>query len=139
MFGLADKGGVFQGAPGRASFGFADDHANDTQPRVTAVDRVVAEVYAARARQRAVELNRQGDLVGAREVLRSTARRIRTYADGDPALDGLVERLLTDSELFHRVMAERSRKEHYAMSHWRLRSRDFEGKALKRVHPEQNR
>lgn len=135
MFGLADKGGVFSGATGRASFEFADDHANDTQPRVSEVDRVVAEVYAARARQRAVELNRRGDLDGAREALRSTARRIRTYAAGDPVLDGLIERLLSDSELFHRVMAERSRKEHHAMSHWRLRSRDFEGRALKRSAP----
>ncbi len=131
MFGVADRAGIFQGSTGRASFAFADDHANDIQPRVTEVDRVVAEIYAARARQQAVERNRGGDFDGAREVLRSTAHRIRVYAAGDPVLIGIMEQLLRDAEVFHRVMAERSRKEHYATSHHRLRSRDSEGKARK--------
>ena len=90
------------------------DHANDIEPRVNEVDR-------------------RGDFDGARDVLRSTARRIRMYAGQDPVLIGLMEQLMRESEMFHRVMAERSRKQHYAMSHRRLRSRDFEGKAVKRA------
>lgn len=133
MFGVTGGNGAFQGAADRASFEYADDHANDVQPRVTAVDRVIAEIYAARARQQAVELNRQGDYDGARDALRSTARRIRMYAAGDPVLIGIIEQLVRESEMFHRDMAERSRKAHYATSNHRLRSRDFEGKAQRRA------
>jgi hypothetical protein len=133
MFGVTGGNGAFQGAADRVSFEHADDHANDVQPRVTEVDRVIAEIYAARARQRAVELNRQGEYDGARDALRSTARRIRMYAADDQVLTGLIEQLVRDSEMFHRDMAERSRKEHYSMSSHRLRSRDFEGKAQRHV------
>ena len=78
-----------------------------------------------------MHLNRVGDFDGARNALRSTARRIRGYAGNDPVLHRIMRGLMTESEQFHRVMPERMRKEHYAMSSHRLRSRDIEGKALK--------
>ena len=40
---------------------------------------------------------------------------------------------MRESEAFHRVMNERVRKEHYAVSSRALRSRDIEGKALRRM------
>ena len=63
-------------------------------------------IYAARARQEAVRLNRMGDYDGAREALRSTARRIRGYAGDDPELHRIMSELRTESEQFHRAMPE---------------------------------
>ena len=131
VFGVTDRDGVFEGTSARLAWEFADDQANDEQPRDREVDRVVAGIYAARARQEAVRLNRQGDYDRARHVLRATARRIRRYAGNDPELHRLMSELQAESERFHRAMPERMRKRHYAMSSHRMRSRDFEGKAMK--------
>jgi hypothetical protein len=48
-------------------------------------------------------------------------------------LRGIVDALMAESEQFHRVMEERVRKERYAMSSHHLRSRDVQGKALRRM------
>ncbi len=68
------------------------------------VDRLIAGIYAARARRAAVALNRDGDFDRAREALRSTARKIRGYAGDDQVLLGIVDELMRESEQFHRVM-----------------------------------
>ena len=86
VFGLSDRDGVFAGNSERVAWRFADDRANDEQPREREVDRLIAGVYAARARQVAVRRNRDGDYDGAREALRATARKIRGYAGEDPEL-----------------------------------------------------
>lgn len=133
VFGVSDRDGVFAGSSERVAWQYADDRANDGQPRDAEVDRVTAGIYAARARQAAVRLNRMGDYDGAREALRATARKIRHYAGDDPELQRIVSELRAESERFHHVMEERVRKEHYAMSGYALRSRDLEGKALRRT------
>ena len=133
MFGLTDRDGVFEGASERVAWQFADDEANDKQRREREVDRVIAGIYAARARQVAVQRNRDGDYDGAREALRATARKIRGYAGKDPELHRIMRELMDESERFHGVMQERSLKEHYAMSARYMRSRDVEGKALRRA------
>ena len=90
IIALTDRDGVFA-AGGRASasdarlsWAYADDAANDAQPRDTEVDRAVATQFAARARQEAVRLNRAGDYESARRILDATGRRIRAYAGRDP-------------------------------------------------------
>ncbi len=126
---LSDRDGVLDGTTARLSWQYADDRANDAQPRERSVDRTVAGVFAARARQRAVDLNRRGEYEAASEQLKATARKIRSYADGDPELGAIIDGLLQEAELFGRVMDERSRKEAYFASASMLRSRDVTGKA----------
>ena len=129
VFGLSDRDGVFAGTSERVAWQFADDSANDAQPREREVDRTIAGIYAARARQVAVRRNRDGDYDGAREALRATARKIRGYADKDPELHRIMRELFDEAERFHQVMPERMRKVHYAASSHALRSRDVEGRA----------
>ena len=56
LVNLSDRDGVLDGSTARLSWEYADDRANDSQPRERSVDRTVAAIFAARARQRAVEL-----------------------------------------------------------------------------------
>ena len=98
VFTLTDRDGVLDGAAARVAWDYADDRANDAQPRERAVDRLVAGIFAARARQRAVELNRRGDYQAASEDLKATAKKIRGYAGSDPELRAIVDGLLAEAE-----------------------------------------
>jgi Ca-activated chloride channel homolog len=129
VFGLTDRDGVLDGATGRLAWTYADDAANDTQPRDRDVDRVVARVFAARARREAVRLNRLGDYHAARQVLEGTARRIRSYAGHDPELRAIVDELMGELGLFQQAMPERARKESFARSSYEMQSRSVEGRA----------
>jgi Ca-activated chloride channel family protein len=129
VFGLSDRDGVLDGAVGRLAWEYADDAANDRQPRDREVDRVVARVFAARARQEAVGLNRAGDFEAARGVLEATAHRIRAYAAHDPELRDIAEGLRREGAYFERHMLERDRKAAYAMSSYALQARAFDGRA----------
>jgi hypothetical protein len=80
-----------------------------------------------------VSLNRDGDFDRAREALQATARKIRGYAGDDPVLLGIVDALTREAEQFHGVMEERTRKAYYARSNYEMRSRDLQGKALRRM------
>ncbi|MGP1675421.1 MAG: vWA domain-containing protein, partial [Candidatus Limnocylindrales bacterium] len=96
---VLDREGAFETADvrdARLSWTWADDAANDGQPRDTNVDRAVARQFAARARQAAVQRNRAGDFEEARRVLDATAKRIRRYAGRDPELRALVEDLVAE-------------------------------------------
>ena len=85
--------------PARLSWTYADDRANDAQPRDPAVDRAVAMVFAARARQEAVASNRGGDFAHAGRVMAATARRIRSYAGKDTELRELARVLEAEQGL----------------------------------------
>jgi hypothetical protein len=126
---LSDQDGVLDGASVRLSWEYADDRANDAQPRDREVDRLVASAFAARVRQRAVELNRRGDYEAASEALTATARKIRGYVKGDGQLRAIADGLSREAEAFGRVMAEPSRKMVFAQSAHALRSRDDTGRA----------
>jgi Ca-activated chloride channel family protein len=129
LVGLSDRDGVLDGSAARLSWEYADDRANDAQPRERSVDRTVAVIFAARARQRAVALNRRGDYVAASGELKATARKIRAYAGHDPELGAIIDGLLREAEMFGHVMFERDRKMRYAMSAYEMRSRDVMGQA----------
>ncbi len=103
---------------------------NDAQPRDRAVDREVAMLYAARARDAATEANREGDFRRARTVLEATARRIRDYAHDDAELDRLWRELQAQVETFGMVhMSVRELKESVHINEMRSRNRDAQGKA----------
>ena len=70
----------------RLTWTYADTPTNDHQPRDRDVDRVVARMFAARATQEAVRLNRDGAYEDAGRLLASTAKRIRSYAGRDTEL-----------------------------------------------------
>jgi Ca-activated chloride channel homolog len=136
---LTDRDGVFapEGVaatePVRLAWTYADDRANDAQPRDREVDRAVARRFAARARQEAVGRNRVGDYSGAKRVLDATATRIRGYAGNDPELRELLETLSREEQVFAAPMAEPARKHaHFASSNM-LRSRDVSGRSLRRA------
>jgi Ca-activated chloride channel family protein len=111
---------------------FADDGDNDRQPRDRDVDRVVARTYADRALRDAVDLNRRGEWEPARAMLRSVARRVRSYAGDDPVLLGIVAELEREAEAWARPRLEEERKVRYAASAYALRSRSQFGAAERR-------
>jgi hypothetical protein len=63
---LTDRQGVFDATSRGVVLRFAGSRENAAQPRNTDVDRTVAEVYAGRARRKALEINRAGDYEQAR-------------------------------------------------------------------------
>ena len=133
---LTDREGVFGSeAQARLAWEYADSHTNDHQPRDREVDRVVARMFAARATQEAVRLNRDGDYQRASQLLARTAARIREYANGDPELLAIVDEL----EARHRVMEapvpEYDRKQMYYASSNLARSRDPMGRSVKSADP----
>ena len=130
-FRLRDQTERLSGAA-TLTWSFADDTANDGQSRTGEVDRVVARTYADRALRDAVDLNRRGEWDAARTMLRSVARRIRSYAGDDPILLGIVAELERESEAWARPRPEEDRKVRYAVSAYALRSRSQLGAAERR-------
>jgi len=130
IFTLEDRDGALDSTEERLSWAYASRQENDHQPRAVAVDRVVARFYAARARAEAVDRNRDGDLEGARRVLRATAKRIRGYAGTDRELLALAEELERDSERYSETVLSSARlKEDAYLNFAVARSRATDGKA----------
>jgi len=135
---LTDRDGVFGpggsggSEPCRLIWAYADDRANDDQPRDADVDRAVGRLFAARARQEAVQRNRNGDYEGARRILDGTARRIRGYAGQDRVLRELIDELREEQVTYAAPMAEPSLKRAHFASANMLRSRDAAGRSVKR-------
>jgi Ca-activated chloride channel family protein len=134
---LTDRDGVFgpagRGAaePAHLVWTYADDRTNDDQPRDREVDRAVARVFAARAREEAVGLNRLGDYRTARELLEGTAKRIRGYAGLDPELRAVADGLAQELAVYSAPMTESDRKRHHFASANVARSRDVQGRSVR--------
>jgi Ca-activated chloride channel family protein len=131
LVGLSDRDGVMVESPTKLGWTYADDRANDHQERDRTVDRAVARIFAARARQEAVGRNRVGDFDGARQVVEATARRIRGYAGRDPELRAIVAELERQVAELSIPMMEMERKVMYSASSYALRSRLADGTAMK--------
>ena len=78
-----DRDGAFGARRAAARWIYADHATNDRQARSREVDRLVARLFAARARMEAVGLNKAGDFRRASTSLQGVAGRIRSYAQGD--------------------------------------------------------
>lgn len=112
------------------SWRYASHDENDAQPRQLVVDREVATLYASRARAEATEANRSGDYAHAKWVLESTARRIRSYANGDPALEALWRALQAEVATYaEREMTPIERKSSFFLAEAQGKGRDRQGKA----------
>jgi Ca-activated chloride channel family protein len=131
-FQLADREGVLRSAPLNLIWEYADNAAVDTQPRDRSVDRLVAELYAARARQEAVMLNARGDFGRAADVLRKVANRVRDYAGDDPELNRTLQTLAEEGPQFAAPMPAMERKRHHFVSGALAMMRTPEGKAKRR-------
>jgi Uncharacterized protein containing a von Willebrand factor type A (vWA) domain len=130
--GVFGPGGAGEAEAVRLTWAYADDRANDAQPRDREVDRAVARLFAARARQEAVQRNRMGDYPGAQRILDATARRIREYAGHDPEMRALIDSMAQEQVVFAAPMPEPSlKKAHFASANL-LRSRDASGRSVKR-------
>ena len=105
---------------------------NDAQPRNRVVDRVVAQLFAAEARERAIVLNREGSYERAQAVIEKVARRIASYAGDDRELAKLVTGLLAEADQWSRPTHERFRKESYHVAMYQMQSRMEDGTARKR-------
>jgi len=117
--------------PRTLAWRFADHAANDIQPRDRVVDRAVAELFASRARQEAVALNRRGDWQRARRALEDVAERIQGYAGDDAELQGLATHLAAEAPVAAAPMQEALRKSvHFAAANT-ARSRDAAGRSRK--------
>ena len=86
---VADRDRAFEAAspalaPVSLAWTYADHAANDAQARDLAVDRVVARLFAERARQEAVRLNREGRFEDARHALDGVRKRVAAYASQRP-------------------------------------------------------
>jgi hypothetical protein len=114
------------------SWAYADSKTNDMQERDAEVDRAVARVFAARARQEATSMNRAGDFGGAAAALASVAKRIRSYAGRDTEMRSLIASLENDASTLSAPMPAAALKEMHFRSYNVARMRDFEGKALRR-------
>jgi len=90
---LTDRDDVLRSPSLNFALRYAGNPENNVQPRDVEVDRVVAEIYAERARREAIEHNRRGDFAGSRHVLRATSARIRQYAGSDAKMHQVIDRL----------------------------------------------
>jgi Ca-activated chloride channel family protein len=129
FFTVADRDSVLKADGCSIDWEHADHAANDAQPRDRDVDRAVARLYAARARQEAVRLNRLGEYTDARRALRGVARRIDGYAGSDPALQEVMAELRDEGRVFSAPMMEMDRKSRHFASSNTQRSRAPSGHA----------
>jgi Ca-activated chloride channel homolog len=132
LVAATDSDGVLAAAgatPVGVGWESADDPTNDGQARDRTVDRTVARLFAARARQEAVKLNRVGNFREAMLELREVAGRIADYAGSDPELRAIVQELRSEQQQWSAPMPAMRLKEAHASASYALRSRAPDGKA----------
>jgi Ca-activated chloride channel family protein len=120
------------GAGVSLSWEYADGKTNDMQERDAEVDRAVARVFAARARQEASNLNRVGNYPAAQAALASVAKRIRSYAGRDPQMRALIDELERDSAWVAAPAPAAALKEMHFKGYTAARMRQADGKAFRR-------
>jgi Ca-activated chloride channel homolog len=134
---VLDRDGAFERArpgidPVTVSWTYADHPANDAQPRDRDVDRVVAKLFAERAKQEAVRLNRAGRFDEAGSLLEGVRRRINGYAGSDPELRRIAQALHEDAPAYAAPMPEMDRKQRHYASSLLARMRTPEGTSVRR-------
>jgi Ca-activated chloride channel family protein len=136
--GLTFALGASSGAPTEAvvQWRIAPSAEVGAQPRNRAVDRAVAEAYAALARREAGRLNREGQFEAARKRLTGTGARINSYAGDDSFLNDLARKLEQDAEAHAREMAVGERKARYAASSYAMFSRAPMGASRRAPRPD---
>jgi Ca-activated chloride channel family protein len=129
---LADRDHALDANSTSLSWTFADNNTNDSQPRDSEVDRAVAELYAAKAREEALEHNRSGDHRSAKAVMSTTADRILRYAGNDINLKQVANALVQEAADFEEAMDPSKMKASYYSAQHSLHNRDITGKSKRR-------
>jgi Ca-activated chloride channel family protein len=125
---LWDAAGVLEGSAGQ-EFRYASPGAYASRPRDHEVDREAASAYAARARRRAAELGRRGDVENGRAVLRKLAAEIRQHAAGDAKLLALASGLEQEAAELARMESLDYKRLEYS-TFGTLRSRGEDGMTI---------
>ena len=134
---VVDRDGAFDRArpalqAARVGWTYAGHAANDHQPRNVEVDRVVARLFAEKARQEAVQLNRVGEFDRARHALEGVRRRVATYAGSDAELNQVVAELNDEEPRFMAAMPAAELKQRHFASSVNMRMRMPDGKSRRR-------
>jgi Ca-activated chloride channel family protein len=134
---VTDRDGTFDRArpalePVTIAWAYADHAANDAQSRDRDVDRAVARLFAERAKQEAVRLNRDGRFDDAGRALDGVRKRIAAYAGSDPQLRQIVAELRSEAPAYAMAMPEMERKQRYFASNVAARMRTSDGKSVRR-------
>ena len=120
--------GALDAPPVEVRWTWVSNERNAAQPRDTEVDLRVANLYAARTRRDALELNRQGDYRGARKLLETVADRIESYAGASTELHDLVRTLRAEARQYEHQMDAMTMKQVHYSSRAAMRSRTEAGK-----------
>jgi Ca-activated chloride channel family protein len=128
-FSLFDEAGTLATAPVACTWTYASDADNDRQPRNVVVDRAVASLYAGKAREEALALNRDERFADAQRRLKATADRIRRYAGVDTDLKAIIAELAERHVVYGQGLADIDKKREIYASYNRGRMRDAYGKA----------
>ena len=135
LFSLADDGSVLRFPETHITWTYTSDGQNDEQRRAVVVDREVARLYAAKAREEALALNRAGQFAEARNRLRGTSARLLEYAGNDEALAQILAELEERDDLYGRHLgAAMSKSERYA-AYYLSHMRDADGRARRSPDP----
>ena len=132
---LSARDAVADGASASLDWEYADGKTNDRQARNADVDRAVARVFAARARQEATALNRAGNFPAAQAALNGVAKRIRRYAGRDAEMRALVAELEADAQNLSVAMSPAELKKMHFASYASAKMRRPDGTASRRTRP----
>jgi len=132
---LRDRDGVLSEISETVVFEWATDEANDAQPRDREIDRMVASLEAAKAREEAIRFNRDGRYDEARRRLEGTGRKIASYAGDDPQLATIVSELQREASQFTRELREMDRKKMYFTARNVASMRGPQGEAMRTRQP----
>lgn len=131
-FGLTAKDDALGTVTEDVAWEVAGHAENDAQRRDRVVDRAVARLYAAIARQAALALNREGRFDEARRQIENVARKIASYAGADAELRQIAAELLDEVEAFGMHMDALQAKQRHFASYSVQHSRMADGKSRKR-------
>lgn len=134
-FTMAARDDVLGAASCHLTFAVAGHAENDAQRRDRVVDRAVASLYAALARQSALALNREGRFEEARALLGQVARKVASYAGSDLELARIVRELRDDLEAYAAHMDALAAKQRHFASYAAQHSRAADGKTRRRSRP----
>lgn len=114
---VRDRNGALGESRGEVVFRHEEGEAYDRQPRDREAVRATAKLYAAKAREEALDRNRVGDYRAAVLILEDAIRGIRRRAHGDEVLLELAAALERDREQLREPMTFLAMKEvHYRCS-----------------------
>jgi hypothetical protein len=131
-FDLTDRDGALAAPPQAVTWTFASHRDNDAQPRDRVVDRAVAELQAALAREQALDLNRRGKFDEARRLLEALCELLLKRAGDDSELQTIARNLATDQETLAACMSPASTKAMHFRSYSVQHMRQPDGKAKRK-------